>query len=102
MRYTRMPRNGTTMTNSTQRVLATPPRSRLRNRSPKIQNKHMNQANQRKNSNRASRNDPLLLNMCAPLSSIGGYLPAQGPAQGDRRLIGGLGLRPLRMRPTSP
>ena len=51
------------ITNSTQRVLAAPPRSLLRKMSPKTQNRHMIQAKNRKNSNRASRNEPLSLNM---------------------------------------
>ena len=51
------------MTKNTQHVFATPPRSRLRKMSPITQNRHMNQAKNRKNSNRASRNDPLSSNM---------------------------------------
>src|SRR3954451_21761970 len=50
-----------------QRVLAKPKRSRLLNRSPKIQNRHMNQAKKMKNSSRASRKDPLLSIICTPL-----------------------------------
>ena len=51
------------MTKNTQNVFATPLRSLLRKMSPITQNRHMNQAKNRKNSNRASRNDPLSLNM---------------------------------------
>ena len=51
------------MMNSTQIVLANPPRSRLRNKSPKIHQRHMNHAKKMKNSNSASRNDPLSSNI---------------------------------------
>ena len=54
-----MPSHGTKITNSTQRVLATPPRSLLRKMSPKIQKRHMNQAKNRKISKSASRKEPL-------------------------------------------
>jgi hypothetical protein len=40
----------------------------LRKMSLITQNKHMNQAKNRKNSNRASRNDPLSLNMWCSFS----------------------------------
>src|SRR4051812_28784958 len=89
MRYTSMPTNGTTMMNSAQRVLAPPLRSRLRNKSPKIQNRHMNQAKKMKNSDKASRNDPLLSNMCAPLSSDGGPPASPGPGHGGDDLMPG-------------
>src|SRR3954454_16926691 len=62
IRYTSIPRIGRMMMNSAHRVFAPPPRSLLRKRSPKTQNRHMNQATKMKNSNSASRNDPLLLN----------------------------------------
>src|SRR6185437_15839952 len=54
------------ITNSTHAVFAPPPMSLLRKMSPRIQNRHMNQAKNRKNSNIASRNDPLLLNIGKP------------------------------------
>ena len=58
----------------THRVLPPPPRSLLRKMSPRIQNRHMNQAKNRKNSNSASRNDPLSLNIGfnSPVSSHSG------------------------------
>ena len=49
--------------NSAHNVFAMPPRSRLRKRSPKIHHRHMNQAKKMKNSNIASRNDPLSSNI---------------------------------------
>jgi len=55
------------ITNSTQSGLATAPRSLLRKMSPMIPNRHMNPAN-RKNSNRAIRNDPLVLNLDQPVN----------------------------------
>src|SRR6478609_4194369 len=58
-----MPSHGIRITKITQNVLAPPPRSRLRKMSPKIQNRHMIQAKNRKNSSRAIRNDPLSLNI---------------------------------------
>jgi hypothetical protein len=45
-----------------QNVLA-PAHVMLRKMSPSTPGRHMNQAKNRKNSNRASRNDPLSLNM---------------------------------------
>src|SRR4051794_8046454 len=58
-----MPNQGMIMTKITQSVLIPPPMSLLRKISPRIQNRHMNHAKNRKNSNRASRNEPLLSNM---------------------------------------
>src|SRR4051795_8813165 len=58
-----MPSHGMTITKITQSVLPPPPRSLLRKMSPRTQNRHMNHAKNRKNSNRASRNEPLSLNM---------------------------------------
>src|SRR3954468_4374896 len=55
------------MRNRVHNVLAPPPRSLLRKRSAKTQNRHMNQANQMKNSNVASKNDPLSSNTSVPL-----------------------------------
>lgn len=73
-----MPSHGMRITNSTQKVLATPPMSRLRKMSPKIQNKHMIQAKKRKNSSRASRNDPLSLNIDEPLGmAVGAWSGAR-------------------------
>src|SRR3954447_23414205 len=50
------------MMKSAHNVFAPPPRSLLRKRSPKTQNRHMNQATKMKNSNSASRKEPLSLN----------------------------------------
>src|SRR4051794_40718782 len=61
-----MPSHGRTITKITQSVLPPPPRSLLRKMSPRTQNRHMNHAKNRKNSNRASRNEPLSLNMRQP------------------------------------
>ena len=61
-----MPSQGMKITNSTQRVLATPPRSLLQKISPKIQNRHMNQAKNRKISKSASRKGPFSLNIDQP------------------------------------
>src|SRR6476619_2522951 len=76
IRYTRIPSQGTRITNSTQKVLDPPPRSLLRKMSPKIQNKHMNQAKNRKNSNSASRNEPLSLNIDQPFGEASQSLGA--------------------------
>ena len=65
-RYTSIPRIGRMMMNSTQTVLATPPMSRLRKMSPKTHQRHMNHAKKMKNSNIASRNEPLSLNIEPP------------------------------------
>src|SRR3954453_14937109 len=105
MRYTSMPTNGTMMMNSAQRVLTPPLRSRLRNKSPKIQNRHMNQAKKMKNSSKASRNDPLLLNMRTPLSSDGCPPASPGPGHGgDHPTPGGTTYTRTRQRepPGSP
>ena len=59
-----------TMMNNAQSVLASPPRSALRNRSPKIHHRHMNQAKKMKNSNIANRNEPLLSNNWGLLFSV--------------------------------
>src|SRR6478735_3545426 len=67
-----MPSHGMTITKITQRVLAPPPMSLLRKMSPRTQNRHMNHAKNRKNSNRASRNEPLSLNMGRPLEGRNG------------------------------
>src|SRR4051812_13505118 len=72
MRYTNMPRNGRMMMKRTQKVLDRPLRSLLRKRSLKTHHRHMNQARKMKNSNMASRNEPLSLNMCADSSGQGG------------------------------
>src|SRR3954449_9054482 len=61
--YVKMLSHGMMITNSTHSVFATPPMSLLRKMSPRIHHRHMNQAKKRKNSNSASRNDPLLLNI---------------------------------------
>src|SRR6478672_4181248 len=61
-----MPSHGMTITKITQSVLPPPPRSLLRKMSPRTQNRHMNHAKNKKNSNRASRNEPLSLNMRHP------------------------------------
>src|SRR6476661_1392931 len=58
-----MPSHGMMITKITHSVLAPPPRSLLRKMSPRIQNRHMNQAKNRKNSNKASRNEPLSSNI---------------------------------------
>ena len=55
------------MTTITQIVLATPPMSWLRKMSLNTQNSSISHAKNRKNSSRASRKDPLSLNM-SPLS----------------------------------
>src|SRR6476661_191648 len=68
MRYTKIPSHGMTMTKITQSVLPPPPRSLLRKMSLRTQNRHMNHAKNRKNSNRASRNEPLSLNMRHPFN----------------------------------
>src|SRR3954452_1295082 len=61
-----MPSHGMMITKITQSVLPPPPRSLLREMAPRTQNRHMNHAKNRKNSNRASRNEPLSLNMRQP------------------------------------
>src|SRR5436190_1828930 len=61
-----MPSHGIRITNNTHRVLAPPPMSLLRKMSPKTQNRHMIQAKNRKNSNRARRNEPLSSNIGQP------------------------------------
>ncbi len=73
--------------NSTHTVLAKPPRSRLRNRSPKIHHRHMNHAKKMKNSNIASKNEPLSLNMstASGLVDPGGAI-RYGPA--PARMVG--------------
>src|SRR4051794_32483779 len=58
------------MMNSDHTVFATPPTSLLRKRSPKTHHRHMNQAKKTKNSNIASRNDPLLSNTVGALLGI--------------------------------
>ena len=65
-----MPSHGMRITKTTQSVLATPPRSLLRKMSPRIQKRHMNHAKNRKNSNSASRNDPLSLNISDSLPGM--------------------------------
>src|SRR6478735_23751 len=81
IRYTRMPSHGTKITNSTQRVLATPPRSLLRKMSPKIQNRHMNQAKNKKISKSASRKDPLSLNINQPFGKAKTATPSGAHAE---------------------
>src|SRR5690349_8391035 len=74
-----MPRPGRMMMNRIHSVFAPPPRSRLRNRSPKIQNRHMMYAKKMKNSNIASKNEPLSSNM-GPLldrQAVHGAAPRQ-------------------------
>ena len=56
------------MTKNSQNVFAPPPRSLLRKMSPKTQKRVMNQAKNRNNSNRASRYEPLSLNIRITLS----------------------------------
>src|SRR5690349_24236228 len=86
MRYTRMPSHGMMITKITHIVLAPPPRSLLRKMSPRTQNRHMNQAKNKKNSNKASRNEPLSLNMTQPLTGPkGGSHPASPAASCDQR-----------------
>src|SRR5689334_23509056 len=63
-----MPSHGMTITKITQSVLPPPPRSLLRKMSLRTQNRHMNHAKNRKNSNRASKNEPLSLNMRQPFA----------------------------------
>src|SRR3954452_17928039 len=58
-----------TITKITHIVLVPPPRSRLRKMSPRTQNRHMNHAKNKKNSKRASRNEPLSLNIEATFQS---------------------------------
>src|SRR4051794_32118894 len=69
---------GSTITNKAQNVFATPPRSRLRKRSPRIHHRHMNQAKNMKNSNNASRNEPLSSNTVNPFRT--GMPPPTTPA----------------------
>src|SRR5436190_20009894 len=64
-----MPNHGRTITKITQIVLPPPPRSLLRKMSPRTQNKHMNHAKNKKNSNMASRNEPLSSNMGHPFKA---------------------------------
>src|SRR6188768_2594680 len=61
-----MPSHGMRITKMIQSVFPPPPRSLLRKMSPNTQNRHMNQAKNRKNSKSASRNDPLSLNILVP------------------------------------
>src|SRR3954449_1840675 len=70
-----MPSHGRTITKITQSVLPPPPRSLLRKMSPRTQNRHMNHAKNRKNSNRASRNEPLSLNMRQPFKEVVRWIP---------------------------
>src|SRR3954452_1817163 len=92
-----MPSHGMTITKITHSVLAPPPRSLLRKMSPRIQNRHMNQAKNRKNSNKASRNEPLLSNIGTSHGPIRWMPPVYGhslmrsPADGSPRPGGELG-----------
>src|SRR6476661_3133874 len=70
-----MPNHGMTITKITQSVLLPPPRSLLRKMSPRTQNRHMNHAKNRKNSNKATRNEPLSLNMGQPPKRAEGVAP---------------------------
>src|SRR4051795_5961244 len=67
-----MPSHGMTITKMTQIVLLPPPRSLLRKMSPRTQNRHMNHAKNKKNSNKANRNEPLSLNMRQPFKGRNG------------------------------
>src|SRR5215213_2950284 len=74
-----MPSHGMTITKITHSVLPPPPRSVLRKMSPRTQKRHMNHAKNRKNSNKARRNEPLSLNMARPFK--------RGPRRGSHRPI---------------
>src|SRR6195952_3759964 len=82
-----MPSHGTMITKITQKVLAPPPMSLLRKMSPKIQNRHMNQAKNTKNSNSARMNDPLSLNIDQPFGEAG-IVARSGPSGQFRALAG--------------
>ena len=59
IRYSRIPRNGSRIRNTTHRALTPPPVSESRNRSPKIAISSQNQMMNRKNSSMKSRMSPL-------------------------------------------
>ena len=64
--------------NKNQNVFATPPRSTLRNRSPKIHHSAMKYARKMKNSNIASKNEPLVSNTRVLLIFRGGVRRRMG------------------------
>src|SRR3954471_6918178 len=95
-----MPSHGRTITKITQSVLPPPPRSLLRKMSPRTQNRHMNHAKNRKNSNKASRNEPLSLNIQAPFQraeTVGLHRLSTQPSR-----ITGRWHPPARMRRRTP
>src|SRR5918993_2535475 len=81
-----MPSHGMTITRITHIVLAPPPRSLLRKMSPRTQNKHMNHAKNRKNSKRASKNEPLSSNIWRPFTELKWWIHlVDGSSSGHRK-----------------